>query len=114
MPTRFFKEYPGGESSFRRIIERLNYSDVFKWGNTIASIPKQEVPYCYLVFGGKVQYRTEILEYERNKTMTFYDGGIERVFTNKNWIWLRGPVERAPRQIPMRGFQGFRYCDYLF
>lgn len=115
VPAKFFKEYPGGEKQFRKILEGLNKTDAYQWGNTCgAGIPKIPVKYCYLVFQGKIQYRTEIARFERNKSMEFNDGGITRVFRHKNWVWLQGPVERAPRDIPRKGFQGFRYSEWLF
>lgn len=115
VPAKFFKEYPGGEVQFRNVIERMNVTDRYRWGNTCGSgIPKIPVKFCYLVFGGKVQYRTEIFGFDRKRSMTFNDGGIRRTFERKNWVWLQGPVERAPRDIPRKGFQGFRYSGWLF
>lgn len=114
MPEKFFAEYPGGEAQFRHIMEAMNHHDTIVWGNTIANIPQHEVLYCYLCFKGFVQYRLNILDYERNVSKQFSDGGIVRVFSNKNWVNLCGPVIPAPRQIPRTGFQGFRYTHLLF
>lgn len=113
MPVRFFSDYPGGEPQFRAIMDKLNKVDI-PWGQTISSIPKHEVLYCYLVFGGKVQYRLNIMSYEKGTSKEFNDGGIIRVFRNKNWVNLCAPIIPAPIDIPMRGFQGFRYTEFLF
>jgi hypothetical protein len=114
MPERFFQHYPGGLDQYRKILEGMNETDKYTWGNTIANIPSIEVPYCFLVFGGKVQYRTEIVGYQRNITREYSDGGITRIFENKNWVDLQGPVIKAPFDIPMKGFRGFRYTSLLF
>ncbi|HET6991016.1 MAG TPA: hypothetical protein VFJ43_06815 [Bacteroidia bacterium] len=84
------------------------------WGQTIANIPTIDVLWCYIVFNGMVQYRMNIVNFERNASKEFNDGGIIRVFNNKNWINLTGPVIKAPREIPWKGFQGFRYTEMLF
>jgi len=113
VPARFFDEYPGGEKQFRYIIGLLNESGM-KWGQTISGIPKLEVDYVYLVFGGKVKYRCSIHSFEKNVSKEFGDGGIVRCFNNKNWVNLIGPVEKAPSDFWMKGFQGFRYMDFIF
>ncbi len=115
IPERFFRDYPGGEKQFRKIIEGLNVTDSYKWGNTCGSgVPRLPVAWCYLVFKGAVQYRCDIASFEKNSSKEFNDGGIIRVFRNKNWIWLQGPVVSAPYNIPQLGFQGFRYTSYIF
>src|SRR5690606_19709003 len=46
VPARFFKEYPGGEKQFRKILEGLNETDRYEWGNTCGGgIPKIPVKY---------------------------------------------------------------------
>jgi hypothetical protein len=115
MPLRFFDDYPHGEAGYRRIVEYMNVKEDIVWGQTISGIPKVEVPYCYICFGGFVQYRFQIVNYEKNATKEFNDGGIIRVFENKNWVNLCAPVVKAPKEkFPQRGFQGFRYTPLLF
>lgn len=114
MPARFFDLYPGGEKQFRHIMDMVDKHDTITWGQTISNIPKQPVIHCYLVFSGKVQYRLTIIDFEKNVSKEFNDGGLIRVFNNKNWANLCGPVIAAPFDIPMKGFQGFRYTDDLF
>jgi hypothetical protein len=115
MPERFFDEYPGGEDTFRRIIEALEHLPTPVWGNTISSIPKLPVVYCYICFRGYIQYRLNIMEFRSGESREYHDGGIVRVFKNKNWVDLTGPVVKAPDgMFPKKGFQGFRYVKKLF
>lgn len=111
----FFKMYPGGEAQCRKMLEGLNKTDRYNWMQLCGSgIPTAKVGYCYLVFGGKVQYKLEIKEFRKESTGSFNDGGIERIYTNKNLCVMQGPCIPAPFDIPMKGFQGFRYTEYLF
>jgi len=114
IPERFFNDYPGGEKTFRKIIEDMNTKDFYTWGNTISSIPKLPVIYCYLCFKGFIQYRTNIVQFSKNQSREYNDGGIIRVFENKNWVDLTGPIIKAPEEFPKKGFQGFRYVQKIF
>lgn len=114
MPAKFFEEGVYTTETFDRMMAIGNERGDFIWGQTISAIPQLEVEYVYLVFGGRVQYRLSILNYEKNATKQFDDGGIIRVFENKNWVNLCAPIVKAPFDFYMRGFQGFRYVDYLF
>ena len=115
MPSKFFDEYPNGEAGYRRIVESMNRFDDVMWGQTISAIPKHEVLYCYICFGGYVQYRFNIVDFEKSVSKEFNDGGIIRVFKNKNWVNLCGPVVKAKDcEFAMKGFQGFRYTNILF
>lgn len=113
MPERFFKEYPNGEDGFKKV---MGYVDEGKltWGQTISGIPKQEVQFVYLCYRGKVQLRLTLVDFEKNVSKEFNDGGIARRFKNKNWANLCGPVVWADGDYPQRGFQGFRYTEFLF
>lgn len=113
MPAKFFEEAYTPDT-FTRIMAIGNEREDFVWGQTISAIPTLEVEYVYLVFGGKVQYRLSILNYERNVTKRFDDEAVTRVFENKNWVNLCAPIVKAPSDFFMRGFQGFRYADFIF
>jgi len=109
------KIYPGGEERIRHYLERMNESDGYNWMQFCGSgVPKIKVNYCYVVFNGKVQYRCDIKEFKAAVTGSFNDGGVERSFKNRNLCVLQGPTEKAPYDIPMKGFQGFRYSPFLF
>ncbi len=109
------KVYPGGEGRIRHYLERMNNGDDYKWMQFCGSgIPTINVTYCYVIWGGKVQYRCDIKEFISKCTGTFNDGGVERSFKNRNLCVLHGPTITAPYDIPMKGFQGFRYSSFLF
>lgn len=115
MPAKFFQEYPGGKEQYCYILERMNENDRIIWGNTISSIPKLPVVYCYICYDGYVRYRLNIVDFEKNTSKDFNDGGLIRIFKNKNWVNLTGPVVKAPEgEFPKKGFQGFRYVQKLF
>lgn len=113
VPVRFFEDYSGGLAQFQYIMGILEEAGM-TWHNTISAKPKMDVDYCYLVYDGKVQLKLLILGFETGKSRTFIEEDIERFFPNKNWVNLIGPVDKAPRDYYMKGFQGFRYTDFIF
>jgi hypothetical protein len=121
IPAKFFQDYIGGLKQFEHVMNQMNHIDII-WSNTIANIPKQEILYCYLCYYNKIQYRLNIIDFEKGKTKSFVqsagvfseDDNIEREFKNKNWVNLSGPVIKAPVDIHFQGFQGFRYTEKFF
>lgn len=112
---KVFDLYPKGEMQVRKLLEGMNITDRYHWCQLCGSgIPRVVVPYCYLVFSGKVQYRCDIKGYGKNVTQEFNDTGITRVMHNCNLVYIHGPVIAAPHDIPMKGFQGIRYTELLF
>lgn len=114
IPEKFFDEIVDAMAYINRAMEADVPDGTVKWYNTISGIPKLPVDFCYLVFKGKVQYRLTIVDIQHHDIMTFQDEGGVRTFLNKKWIRLTGPAEKAPRDLWMRGFQGFRYADFIF
>lgn len=107
-PLAFFKEY-----SLRKYLkehERMNTDDTCVWYRVMKNLPTQDFLYIYSIYNGKVQHRTNFGGFIRNQTMTFPrpEGG-SRTFENANALILTGPYVKAPFDIPMKGFQGFRY-----
>lgn len=101
-------------------MEVMNDSEMI-WHQTISGFPQYEILYCYLVFNGKVQYRCNIISYDEG-TKEFTDPRpkgetidvVRYTLKDKKWILLGAPVEKAPIEIPMTGFQGFRYSKLLW
>jgi hypothetical protein len=116
MSAKFFEEYPGGEEEFRRSFELMDSDDKQTWHLLIGAIPKIDVEFCYVTFGGKIQYRATILQYRKvsGGKVVFTDGGKERHLRARYLIQLCGPVIKAPTDMPKKGFQGFRYTDFIF
>lgn len=114
IPTIFLDEqYEGGEAMYRRVMERPLADDGVLWHNFISNIPVYEVLWCYIAFKGFVHYRCNIVCYEKNVSHSFTTPSGEVVTTRpRNWVILGGPLVKAPRQIPQKGFRfGFRYIE---
>jgi hypothetical protein len=77
--------------------------------------PKHDIRFVYLCIGNKVRYRAYFAGTEGPKWMEFrnVDGSSKLLFA-RAWILLCGPVVKAPFDVPMKGFQGFRYTKELF
>jgi hypothetical protein len=113
LPPAFFKEYT--LERFENEMEKMNHDDEMIWFMVLKNLPKVQTPYFYFLYDGKIRYRADISQLIRNSTMRFAraDGNL-KTFANKNFVQLIGPTVRAPYDIPMRGFQGFRYSELLF
>lgn len=116
MPVAFFNDRKMTYDEFRPVFEEALRDEDGIWNFLKSNLPTQDVAFVYIVFDGKVQYRTNLVCYQRNIAMSFDDApdGIVREFPPSNWILLSGPAMRAPYDIPMKGFQGHRYSKMLF
>lgn len=82
------------------------------WIFNLSGRPRFEVLYFYLLHGGKVRLRGNIMKYTLpNATIKCATGDF--VF-GKIWAEVGPPIIKAPAEIFMRGFQGFRYTKKLF
>lgn len=113
MPAKFFEEYT--MKKFLLDIHNMNTIDDYVWYRVMKNLPKIQTLYCYWIIGNKIKYRMEIKETLRNQTMGFPrpNGGV-RTFSNANILVLQGPVIEPTHDIPMKGFQGFRYTELIF
>ncbi|MGI8601063.1 MAG: hypothetical protein ACR2KB_17555 [Chitinophagaceae bacterium] len=111
MPKAFFEDRKMTEEQFKEVFERFMQMEDGIWNFRKKTLPTQDVIYCYMVFGGKVQFKVNIVGYERDVAKTFHDAADAkpRHFQKSNWIILAGPAVKPPQEIPMKGFQGFRY-----
>ncbi len=117
LPVAFFENRKMDPKIFGGLFEKfLSRHDDGVWNYRKTTLPTHDVLYVYLIWDGKIQYRTNLVGYERNKSKTFIDStdGKPRNFVNANWIILSGPAVKAPHDMPMKGFQGFRYSHKLF
>jgi hypothetical protein len=76
------------------------------WYLALPSKPKQELLHVYIAIGGKIDARFTLAGYRDGGEATLWDGERRNV---KIFAICVGPVERPPREIKQRGFQGFRY-----
>ena len=112
LPKRFFEEQD--HATYLKELEKVN-NDEHVWYRVMKNLPKQDFLYVYTIIANKVHHRTMFAGLARNKTMKFPrpNGGI-RTFENANAVIMAGPVVMAPYEIPMKGFQGFRYTEKIF
>jgi len=83
------------------------------WPHRVKNPPKHEIHYVYIIIDGKVVYRCNYLEFVlRSREYELATGGT--FLANYPHILLTGPLVKAPREILLPGFQGFRYCTELF
>jgi len=78
------------------------------WLQKCRNVPKEDIAQVYIVLCNRVAYRLYYGGYRREPATVWMLSGERRLFPWPHMM-LAGPLERAPRKIPMRGFQGFRY-----
>jgi len=103
-PVVFFQEY--GVRRFARDFQGLTTNDDMIWYAKISTVPKIEVPHCYIIAGNRVRWRLNVVGFEPGHAKDFGSG---RQVYARNWMLLAGPVSKAPYRIERRGHQGFRY-----
>jgi hypothetical protein len=116
LPVVFFNDRGMTTEQFKKVFERQMAGDDSLWNFRLTNLPTMDVAHVYLVFDGHVQYRANLVQYERNKTKRFSDApdGKRRDFPNANWVLFTGPIIKPAEPYPMRGFQGFRYSKTIF
>lgn len=116
LPVAFFNDRGMSYAEFEKYFDEVMADPDSLWNFKLTNLPTMDVAWAYLVFDGFVQYRLNLVQYERNVSKVFEDApdGNPRVFDVCNWVILCGPPVKAPFDIPMRGFQGFRYSKQLF
>lgn len=116
LPVKFFEDRKMTVKQFKKVFERHMAHDGAYWNFKLTNLPKQDVAYVYLIFDKQIQYRCNLVCYERKVTKSFRDAPDRKVrkFRNANWVLFTGPVVKAPHEWPQRGFQGFRYSTKLF
>jgi hypothetical protein len=116
LPKQFFEDRGWTYAEFEKYFEKLMAKDDSIWHFRLTNLPTQDVAWVYLIFEGFIQFRLNLVMYERNKSKVFKDGpdSENRHFPNSNWVLLAGPAVRAPYEMIQKGFQGFRYTTKLF
>ncbi len=117
LPKIYFEETGVGTGFFVKSFEQYMDDEEAVWNFKLKNLPKLDVAFVYIIFDKEIQYRANLVMYERNVSKVFQDPpyfGKVREFKNKNWVLLTGPIVKPPYEIPLKGFQGFRYCTKLF
>lgn len=116
LPVIFFEDRKMTTDQFKKVFERHMRHEESWWNFKLTNLPTHDVAYVYLIFDKQIQYRCNLMCYERNQSKTFKDShdGKVRDFPNQNWVLFTGPVIKPPQEWPQKGFQGFRYTTKLF
>ena len=98
----------GGLLTFLRAFHEHLADEESWWLHKCKNKPKHEVDQVYIILNNRVAYRVYFGGYQTGPTVCYKATGEQWTI---EWprIILAGPVGRAPRKIPMRGFQGFKY-----
>lgn len=107
-PRVFFREVSPRE--FVRSFLGMNTEDTY-WICKMGNVPRFDVAYCYIIAGNRIRYRANVGGFEGAGTRDFGDGRIQYA---RAWMILTAPVIKAPYRIERRGFQGFRYSEFIF
>jgi hypothetical protein len=111
MPANWLKDVPGGVERWERSVFSMNGSDKFQWRFNLPGRPRFDVLHFYLLMGGIIRFRANIISYDEAEEIKCYDGSKH---FGRCWVIIGPPVMRAPREIRMKGFQGFRYTEDLW
>lgn len=116
LPKIFFVDRKMNPEKFKKVFERHMRQEGSWWNFKLTNLPKHDVLYVYLVFDGKIQYRCNLICYERNVSKSFKDSDDRKVrqFNNCNWILFTAPIIKPTEDFIQKGFQGFRYTQKLF
>lgn len=123
LPKQFFDDREWGSyDAFTKMFEEYMNDPNQKeenpnlWNFRLTNLPTHDVAWVYIIYDGKFQFRTNLVQIERNVSKEWDDGPNGEVysFPNANWLILAGPVVKAPEGWEQKGFQGFRYATFLF
>lgn len=116
LPKQFFEDRGWTPAEFEKYFERFMQNEDHLWHFRLTNLPTIDVAWAYLLFDGYLQFRANVVMYERNKSKTFTDApdGQPRDFPSTNWVILCGPAIKCPYERELKGFQGFRYTTKLF
>ncbi len=78
------------------------------WLHKSRNAPREDIAAVYVIAENLVKWKVFYGGYERGPTSVWMRSGEKRMIDWPRMI-LAGPFERAPHEVAMRGFQGFRY-----
>lgn len=103
------KGYRNWLTNFFEAMSKEDWLYYFRQG----SQPKIKVMWVYVLIGGKIRFRVNLVETLPAQELTFSDG---KRLHGRAWLVCAGPIVRPPRGVvySRNGFQGFRYSEKLF
>lgn len=114
IPQRFIAYY--GRRRFYRAMIAMSSPDSFAvWHHGLPSMPTKDTLYCYLVLDGWVRFRLNVAGFGNGPRL--FDDTTNKICRDGGhgpYVELCGPLVKAPLQIAMKGFQGYRYSPALF
>lgn len=116
LPSAWFAK-PGAEKGIEAFLEGTRIpGSTHIWATSLPSMPMHDVAWCYLVWKGKVRWRMNIAGFSSGFKWFAKEGhpGQHQKVYRKQWMELCGPAEKAPEDMPMKGFRGFGYTRKLF
>lgn len=110
MPHKFIYEEYGYDRFINHFVVRPNKNDNACFIFSLSGVPRYDVLHFYLLYDGMIRYRANIIKFDGPGTIILPN----KILTARAFVWTSGPVIAAPREIPMKGFQGFRYTTHIF
>lgn len=99
----------GGLLKFIRHFEECcQDEDSGTWLHKCKNGPKEDIAFVYVIVCNRVAYKLFFGGHQTGETTVYKWDNSARLISWPRLV-LAGPFEKAPRKIPMRGFQGFRY-----
>lgn len=102
----------GGLLAFIRYFEQGMEQEEFMWLQKCKNRPAHDIAFVYIIACNQVRYKLYYGGYQTGAAEV-YNGNGQSWCSKSVITWprlvLAGPVQKAPRKIYMRGFQGFRY-----
>lgn len=102
----------GGLKEFIRLFCQTMEEEDGIWYQKCKNAPTQDINYVYIIFAGRVRYRTHYGGHETGNKIVYDANGPKSISWSR--IICAGPLVVAPRRIERKGFQGFRYTTKLF
>ena len=111
LPSLYADERNVGHRAYRRSINAMEEDEEAVMFIALAQQPRHELLHLYILVGGRIDARFNLIGYEPGDSRECWDKTIRQP---KVWAVCTGPVSRPPSPVQMRGFQGFRYTPTLW
>lgn len=111
LPSLYADKANVGHRAYQRTMANMESDPEAVMFIALAQQPKHDLLHLYILIGGVIEARFNLLGYEPGDSRKCWDKTIRQP---KVWAACAGPISRPPQPIRMRGFQGFRYTSDLW